>query len=408
MNRERFKPAVIFSLLFLCFAPFISFAQVLVKVENKIKTDADVFNGAERVDAYLPLLKDKNVAVVGNHTSMVNETHLVDTLLSLGVNVKKIFAPEHGFRGQADAGEHLSGYKDKKTGLPVVSLYGNSLKPSAEQLKGIDIVLFDIQDVGARFYTYISTMHYVMESCAENKKKMIVLDRPNPNGHYVDGPVREVKYKSFVGMHPVPIVHGMTIGEYARMVNGEGWLKNGVKCDLEVIPVNGYSHKDLYQLPVMPSPNLVNMKSIYLYPSLCLFEGTIVSVGRGTEFPFQVIGHPHLKEANFTFMPKSMPGAKNPPYKDTMCYGHDLRNFADIFIMNNRQLYLFWLIGTYKDTPDKKRYFNNFFNRLAGNATLKQQVIDGVGEEDIRKSWEPGLKKFKETRKKYLLYEDFE
>lgn len=208
-------------------------------------------------------------------------------------------------------------------------------------------------------------------------------------------------------MHPVPIVHGMTIGEYAKMVNGEGWLKNGVKCDLEVITVDNYSHKDLYQLPVMPSPNLVNMKSIYLYPSLCLFEGTVVSVGRGTEFPFQVIGHPHLKDANFTFTPRSMPGAKNPPYKDQLCYGHDLRNFADVFIMNNKQLYLFWLIGTYKDTPDKNSYFNNFFNRLAGNATLKQQIIDGVKEDDIRKSWEPGLKKFKEIRKKYLLYEDF-
>ena len=251
-------------------------------------------------------------------------------------------------------------------------------------------------------------MHYVMEACAEQKKKMIVLDRPNPNGHFVDGPVREDKYKSFVGMHPVPIVHGMTIGEYAKMVNGEGWLKNGVKCDLEVITVEDHSHKDLYELPVKPSPNLVNMKSIYLYPSLCLFEGTVVSVGRGTEFPFQVIGHPKLQNANFTFTPKSTAGAKKPPYKDTLCYGHDLRNFADVFIMNTKQVYLYWLIGAYKDTPDKKKFFNNYFNTLAGTATLKQQIIDGVKEEDIRKSWEPGLKKFKETRKKYLLYPDFE
>jgi uncharacterized protein YbbC (DUF1343 family) len=408
-NRGGREPAILFSLLMmLCLGPVTVPAQSLVKVENCTKTDSVVLNGAERTDVYLPLLKGRKVAVVGNHTSLVNRIHLVDTLLAMGVNVKRMFAPEHGFRGEADAGEHQKTYKDKKTGLTVVSLYGSGFKPSVNDLKDVDVVIFDIQDVGARFYTYISTMHYVMEACAEQKKKMIVLDRPNPNGHYVDGPVREDKYKSFVGMHPVPIVHGMTIGEYAKMVNGEGWLKNGVKCDLEVITVANYSHKDLYELPVKPSPNLVNMKSVYLYPSLCLFEGTIVSVGRGTEFPFQVIGHPRLQNTNFEFTPRSTPGAKNPPYKDTLCKGHDLRNFADVFIMNSKQVYLFWLMGCYRDTPDKGKFFNTYFNLLAGNATLRQQIIDGVKEEEIRKSWEPGLKKFKEIRKKYLLYEDFE
>jgi uncharacterized protein YbbC (DUF1343 family) len=380
-----------------------------MRIDYTKKTVDEVQVGAERMDLYLPLLKDKRVAIVGNQTSLVKRSHLVDTLLASGVTIKKVFCPEHGFRGDADAGEHLKNYKDKKTGLPIISLYGKSNKPSASDLKDVDIVIYDIQDVGARFYTYISTMHYVMEACAENKKKMIVLDRPNPNGYYVDGPVLEEKYKSFVGMHTgVPIVHGMTTGEYAQMINGEQWLKNKVKCDLTVIPVGNYVHSDLYELPVKPSPNLPNIRAIYLYPSLCLFEGTIVSVGRGTEFPFQVIGHPTLQNTNFTFTPKSTPGAKNPPYKDSLCHGHDLRNFADVFICGNKQVYIYWLLQSYKDTPDKKNFFNNYFNSLAGNATLKQQVISGMKEEDIRKSWEPGIKAFKEVRKKYLLYKDFE
>lgn len=381
---------------------------VLVKIDNVKKTSSDLEVGAEQMELYLPALKGKAVAIVGNQTSMVKRAHLVDTLLSRGVNIKKVFCPEHGFRGDADAGEYLKSYKDKRTGLPIISLYGKLNKPAAADLKDVDIIIYDIQDVGARFYTYISTMHYVMEACAENKKKMIILDRPNPNGHYVDGPVLEEKFRSFVGMHPVPVVHGMTVGEYAQMINGEGWLKNKVKCDISVIPVSNYIHTDLYQLPVKPSPNLPNMRAVYLYPSLCFFEGTVISVGRGTEFPFQVIGHPKLQNANFTFTPKSTPGAKNPPYKDSLCYGHDLRDFADIFVSGTRQVYLYWLIGTYKNYPDKKNYFNNYFNSLAGNAILKQQIIDGVKEEDIRKSWEPGIKKFKEIRKKYLLYKDFE
>lgn len=400
-------------LLLMCMSFLSCFVQAqpnsLIKVENTVKTVNDVQVGAERMDIYLPLLKGKAVAVVGNPTSMVKSTHLVDTLLALGVNVKKVFCPEHGFRGEADAGEHVKNAKDKKTNLPVISLYGKATKPAAADLKDVDVVIYDIQDVGARFYTYISTMHYVMEACAENKKKVIILDRPNPHGYYVDGPVLEEKYKSFVGMHPgVPIVHGMTVGEYAQMINGEGWLKNKVKCDLTVVPVNKYTHNDLYQLPVKPSPNLPNMRAVYLYPSLCLFEGTIVSVGRGTDTPFQVIGHPNLKNCTFTFTPHDTPGAKNPPYEDTLCYGHDLRDFADVFVSSSRQIYLYWLIGTYKDTPDKKNYFKNYFYSLSGTGTLRQQIIDGVKEEDIRKSWEPGIKKFKEVRKKYLLYPDFE
>ncbi|MBI2270738.1 MAG: DUF1343 domain-containing protein [Bacteroidetes bacterium] len=387
---------------------FSLFTQGLVQINNAEKTAADVKVGAQRFDIYLPLLKDKVIAIVSNQTSLVGNTHLLDTLLSLGVTVKKIFGPEHGFRGTADAGADVKTMKDIKTGIPVISLYGKKEKPSGSDLKGIDIVVFDIQDVGVRFYTYLSTLHYVMEACAENNKPVIVLDRPNPNGYYIDGPVLEDKYKSYVGLHPVPIVYGMTIGEYALMINGEKWLKHAVQCSLKVIPVEGYDHNDYYELPVKPSPNLPNMASVYLYPSLALFEGTVVSVGRGTETPFEVIGHPKLQNAKFQFTPHSIPGASvNPPYKDQLCYGFDLRNFGNLFIKNTKSLYLYWLQGTYKNTPDKATYFNNYFNTLAGTGTLKQQIIDGVDEITIRKSWEPGLKQFKEIRKKYLLYKDF-
>lgn len=364
--------------------------------------------GAERTEAYLPLLKDKRVAIVGNQTSLVKNAHLVDTLLALGVNIKKVFSPEHGFRGEADAGEHLKTYKDKKTGLKIISLYGKSYKPDSTSLKDIDVVIYDIQDVGVRFYTYISTMHYIMEACAESGKKMIVLDRPNPNGHYIDGPVMEEKQKSFVGMHPVPIVYGMTAGEYAQMINGEKWLKNKVQCDLTVIPVEGYTHQTAYELPVKPSPNIANMRAVYLYPSLGLFEGTIVSVGRGTDHPFQLIGHPWMKNTDFTFKPRSTSGAKNPPYKDTLCYGYDLRVHADSMIRSNRKLDLSYLLSTYRNTPQGKKYFNNYFNRLAGNSTLKQQVLDNVSEEEIRKSWQPAIQAFTAIRAKYLIYPDFQ
>ena len=324
------------------------------------------------------------------------------------MNIVKVFSPEHGFRGSADAGEKVKNYKDKKTGLPIVSLYGNNHKPSPENMAGVDIVIFDIQDVGVRFYTYISTMHYVMEACAENNIKFLVLDRPNPNGFYVAGPVREEEYKSFVGMHPVPLVHGMTMAEYAKMINGRGWLKNKVKCDLIHILCEGYDHSSFYELPIRPSPNLPNMKSVYLYPSLGLFEGTFISVGRGTDFPFQTLGHPDMEHANFKFKPKSTEGAKNPPFKGKECMGHDLRKFNDMILLNYKGLYLYWLTGAYKDSPDKENFFNHYFNTLAGNSSLRQQIIDGIDEDEIAKTWNNDLLEFKKIRRGYLLYPDFE
>jgi len=365
--------------------------------------------GAERTELYLPLLKNKNIAIVANQTSMLENTHLVDSLLALGIHIKKVFSPEHGFRGNADAGEHLKTYRDKKTGMLVVSLYGKNTKPTTADMKDIDIVIYDIQDVGVRFYTYLSTLNYIMEACAENNKQLIVLDRPNPNGYYIDGPVLEEKYKSFVGLHPIPIVYGMTVAEYAQMLNGEAWLKEGKKCNLICITVQGYTHNSLYELPIKPSPNLPNITAIYLYPSLALFEGTVISVGRGTDKPFELIGHPKLQNAKFTFTPRSIPGAsKEPLYKGEICYGHDLSNFGQQYIKSRKQIYLYWLQATYSNTLDKATFFNDYFNSLVGNATLKQQIIAGIDEAEIRKSWEPLLTQFKNIRKKYLLYPDFD
>lgn len=361
--------------------------------------------GAEQTGKYFPFIKGKNIVVVAHPASMIKDKHLVDTLLKAGIKVKKVFAPEHGFRGDAEAGERIKNNIDAQTRLPVISLYGNHFKPKPEDLKDVDAVLFDLQDVGVRFYTYLSTLHYVMEACAENKKQLIVLDRPNPNGHYVDGPVLEPKYKSFSGMHPVPIVYGMTIGEYAQMLNGEGWLAGGVKCNLKVIPVENYSHRDLYQLPVKPSPNLPNMSSVYLYPSLCLFEGTMVSVGRGTDKPFQQFGYPQLKGSTHVFTPVSIKGmSEEPLYKEQLCYGYDVSRYGEVYIKYTRQLHLFWLINLYKRCESKEKFFNDYFDFLAGNETLRKQIISGMEEEEIRKTWQEGLKKFKEIRKKYLLY----
>jgi uncharacterized protein YbbC (DUF1343 family) len=398
-----------FTLLLLLFAFAGSHAQdALHFLGLPTKSDKEITVGAKRFDVYLPWVNGKNVAVVANHTSMVGKTHLVDTLLTKQVKIKKIFCPEHGFRGDGDAGESIKNEKDKKTGLPVISLYGDHKKPTAKDLEGIDVVIFDLQDVGVRFFTYISTMTYVMEACAEQKKTCIILDRPNPNGHYVDGPVLESKYKSFVGMHPVPIVHGMTVAEYARMVNGEGWLKNGVRCDLKYVSCEGYTHSDLYQLPVKPSPNLSTMAAVYLYPSVCLFEGTVISVGRGTDKPFEVIGHPKLKNGDYTFTPHSIPGAsKNPPYKDSLCQGHELTSFANNFIRSYRKIFLYWVQGCYADFPDKTKYFNSYFTLLAGTEELQKQIVAGKTEDEIRKSWEPGLAKFREIRTRYLIYPDY-
>ncbi len=368
----------------------------------------DVVTGAERIAEYLPLLENRRVGIVANHTSVVSGTHLVDTLLALGVDIKRIFTPEHGFRGTADAGERISTTKDEKTGLPLVSLYGERLKPGDEDVEGLDIVIFDIQDVGARFYTYISTMHYVMEVCAENEIPFLVLDRPNPNGYYVDGPVLEMEHRSFVGMHPVPVVHGMTVAEYARMINGEGWLEGGAEVDLHYVLCEGYDHNTLYKLPVRPSPNLQSQLAIYLYPSLCFFEGTVMNVGRGTEFPFLVFGHPRLQNATFTYTPVSVEGAANPPHRDELCYGVDLRDFQERFVIDRRELYVEWLLFAYNNMPDDIDFFNNYFTRLAGNRQLQSMIERGAGVSAIMRTWEKDVADFKQVRRKYLLYPDFE
>ena len=353
--------------------------------------------GAERTNIYLPLLKNKKIAIVGNQTSMIANTHLVDSLLSLKVNVVKVFSPEHGFRGKADAGAIIEDETDDKTGLPIISFYRKNKKPTAEQLKGIEFLLFDIQDVGARFYSYISTLHYVMEAAAENNIKVIVLDRPNPNGHYIDGPIREKGFESFVGMHPIPIVHAMTIGEYAQMINGEKWIAR--QCDLTVIEMENYTHDMSYDLPIKPSPNLPNSRSINLYPSLCLFEGTNVSLGRGTEYPFQHFGAPYLK-SNYSFTPKSGEGSKSPPHENKKCYGTDLR-FQDNYL---EEINLNWLIESYNNCPEKEKFFNSFFDKLAGTDKLRLQIIEAKTVKEIKESWQEGLNEFKKIRNKYLLY----
>jgi uncharacterized protein YbbC (DUF1343 family) len=351
------------------------------------------------------MLQGKRVAVVANHTSLINGAHLVDSLLNSGINIVKIFSPEHGFRGKADAGQLIDDKIDLVTGLPVISLYGKHKKPTNEDLQNVDLIVFDIQDVGARFYTYISTMTYVMEACAENEIPVIILDRPNPNGFYVDGPVLEKEFKSFVGMHPVPIVHGMTVGEYAKMVNGELWLTDSLQCDLTVIPVKNYAHGDFYELPVKPSPNLPNKFAVYLYPSLCLFEGTVVSVGRGTDYPFQVIGHPDFPSGNYIFVPRSIPGAAtHPRHENDSCRGRNLIGYAREMKNNPAQLNLTWLIDYYEALKDKTNFFTDYFTLLAGTETLQKQIEEGWTEEQIRESWQPGLDEFKPIRKKYLLY----
>lgn len=356
--------------------------------------------GAEQMDVLLPRLRGKNVALVVNHTSLVGDTHLADTLMSSGIRVKKVFAPEHGFRGAAADGEKINDGFDTKTGLPIVSLYGANRKPTPAQLADVDIIVFDIQDVGTRFYTYISTMHYVMEACAEQKKKMIILDRPNPNGDYIDGPIRVPALKTFVGMHPIPIVHGLTVGELARMINGEGWLENKVKCDAEVIPVKGWTHDDFYSLPVKPSPNLPNDQAVQLYPSLCLFEGTVISVGRGTQQPFLVIGNPKFKDLPFSFTPRPIPGMSNePPHQGETCYGLDLSN-----VEVEPRMTLKYLLDFYQKYPEKEKFFIGSFDRLAGTPELKEQIKKGMSEEEIKATWKKDLDDYRALRKKYLIY----
>ncbi len=369
--------------------------------DNSKKTTAEpaVVLGAEQFEKYLPLILDKNVGLVINHTSLVGDTHLLDTLIELEVPVKKIFSPEHGFRGEKGAGELVDSGIDAVTGLPIISLYGNHKKPSPQDMTGLDVIIFDIQDVGTRFYTYISTMHYVMEACAENNLPLLVLDRPNPNGMYVDGPVLQPEFKSFVGMHPIPVLHGLTVGELAMMINGESWLPNGLQCDLQVIDLQNYNHDQEYILPVKPSPNLPNQQSIKLYPSLCFFEGTIVSIGRGTPFPFQVIGYPSPKAGEFTFVPQDVQGAAiNPKHEGKTCYGFDLRANNTV-----RGLDLSYLIEMYQ-LLESDDFFNNYFDKLAGNDELRKQIKAGIDAEEIRLSWQASLADYQKTRAKYLLY----
>ncbi|MBL4905802.1 MAG: DUF1343 domain-containing protein [Flavobacteriaceae bacterium] len=401
--------------IFLIYAMFLCFSTISCQTPNKdqkvaIKEKEDIVVGANQMEKYLDLLKGKNIAVVANNTSVIfkndkaksNYQHLVDSLLSLKINITKVFAPEHGFRGVADAGEIISDSRDSITNLPVISLYGKNRKPSPSNLENIDLVVFDIQDVGVRFYTYLSTLHYVMEACAENGIPVIVLDRPNPNGHYIDGPVVLEEHKSFVGMHPVPIVYGMTIGEYAKMINGEKWLKDGIQCNLTVIPLKNYTYNSTYSLPLRPSPNLPNDKSINLYASLCMFEGTNVSVGRGTEMQFQIFGSPYLPSDsyNFTFTPQPNFGSKTPKHMNRECYGLDLSKTENLSSLN-----FSWLIDAYNSSAEKDKFFNGSFNRLAGTPKLKEQIEQGLTFKEIKATWQKDLMDFKEIRERYLIYQ---
>jgi uncharacterized protein YbbC (DUF1343 family) len=388
------------------------FVVMLLSCGNRTKNKDNTLPivGAHQLELYLPILEGKNIGVVANQTtvifksnnnSAIEYTHLVDSLLKLKVSIKKVFAPEHGYRGIADAGEYVKDGIDIKTGLPIVSLYGANRKPDPSVLSDLDLVIFDIQDVGARFYTFVSTLHYMMETCAALNIPVLVLDRPNPNGHYIDGPVLNLNYKSFVGMHPVPVVHGMTVGEYAKMINGEGWLKKGIQCELIIIPISDYHHNKTYNLPIKPSPNLPNSKAVNLYSSLCFFEGTNVSSGRGTNTQFQVFGSPFLnsKQYNYAFIPKPNLGAKKPMHNGLKCFGKDLRN-SDFLSAINLQ----WLIDAYNNTSDSSSFFNPFFTKLAGQTKLQEQIENGWSEKEIRKSWQKELEEFKKIRANYLLY----
>lgn len=378
-----------------------------ISLQDSQKHGKDIVLGAENSQAYLAQLKGKKVGIVSNQTGVLRQDgtyiHLVDFLIGQGINVVKIYSPEHGFRGDADAGAKVNSSVDKKTGLPIVSLYGNNRKPTSTQIADVDILVFDMQDVGARFYTYISTLHYVMEAAAQSKKKVMVLDRPNPNAHYIDGPMMKPENKSFVGMHPVPIIYGMTMGEYAQMINGEGWLDGKIKADLTVIPLKNYTHQSKYSLPVKPSPNLPNDQAINLYPSTCLFEGTNVNEGRGTEQQFQVYGSPFLKNMPYQYTPISRPGAKEPKFKNQVCYGEDLTSAP-----YQTRINLQWLINAYKNNTKQPFWTYNgkklWIDQLAGTDQLRKQIEAGKTEDEIRATWKADLDQFKQVRKKYLIY----
>lgn len=423
-SKRSLSAVIILSLLvFSCKTPApINYSvpsQTMVK--SKIKS-TKFLTGADNVRSYLSLLKNKKVGIVTNQTGLISfdsiytiydsilqshiditvnkNVHIVDYITEkTKIDLVRIYAPEHGFRGTADAGELIVDGKDSRTGLPIISLYGNNKKPTAEQLSGIDILVFDIQDVGARFYTYISSLHYVMEACAENNVPLIILDRPNPNGSIVDGPILEKEYSSFVGMHPIPVLHGMTIGEYALMINGEKWLKEGVQCHLSIVPCENYKREMPYSLLAKPSPNLPNDHAINLYASLCLFEGTNVSVGRGTDKQFQMYGSPYLTQNHFSFVPRPNLGAKDPLYNGRECCGEDLSEIPKV-----TRLELKWLIKSYRETEDPAKFFNSFFTKLAGTKKLQQQIESGVTEEEIRESWKKGIEDFMAMRQKYLIY----
>ncbi len=386
----------------------IVFSDCTCQQHNNINENK-IFVGAERTQLYFPLLENKRIGLVANHTSMIGQTHIKDSLVAAGINLVRIFSPEHGFRGVKDAGEKWDGYVDESTGIPIVSLYGKDRKPRENDIAGLDIIIFDIQDVGVRFYTYISTMHYVMSACAEWNIHFLVLDRPNPNGFYVDGPVLDKQYSSFVGMHPVPIVHGMTIAEYAHMINEEGWLEGQKKCQLQWVLCKNYAHHDYYELPRDPSPNLQTTRAVYLYPSLGLFEGTKISVGRGTPRPFEVFGHPDIQFGDFYFTPESIPGRSlHPKHEGQECRGIDLRDIPLDSLKNMKCIQLKWLIKAYQHFPKQEDYFNSFFEKLTGTGILRKQIKQNVSEKTIRESWRKDLSHFMKTRKKYLLYPDYE
>ena len=366
---------------------------------------AQIQVGADQIEAYLPLLKNKNIGVVAHASSLVKtqnqSVHLIDTLLSLSTKINKVFAPEHGFRSKADNGENVDNIIDPKTQLPLISLHGKNKKPQSKDLEGIDLMVFDIQDVGVRFYTYLSTLHLVMEACAENNIPLLILDRPNPNAHYVDGPVMEDEFKSFLGKHNVPIVYGLTLGEYAQMINNEGWLTNKIQCEISIVPVKNYTHKTPYSLAVRPSPNLPNDQAINLYPSLCLLEQTPVSIGRGTEMQFQVFGHPNFKNARFQFKPQPNFGAKYPKQENKICYGVDLRHHP-----RANKIELKWLMNAYEMASNKDDFFFKRFAFISGTKALQHQIQEGFSEQEIRRSWKPKIDAFLKMRANYLLYED--
>jgi uncharacterized protein YbbC (DUF1343 family) len=375
--------------------------------------DSRIITGAEQTEKYLTLLKNKRVGILANPTSVIGKKHLVDSLMNRGIKFVKAFGPEHGFRGRASAGTHVSDEVDSATGIPIISLYGNKRKPTAADLADVDIMIYDIQDVGCRFYTYINILRDVMEACAENNKELLILDRPNPNGYLVDGPILDMKYKSGIGQFPVPIAHGMTIGEFAKMINGEGWLPEKRKCKITIIPVKNYRHEMEYILPVKPSPNLNTQQSIMLYPSTCLFEGVALNHGRGTQFPFTVLGGPALKDKyTFSFTPVSIPGmAESPLYMNQVCYGLDLRNYDVSTLRKSKRINIEWMIELYKASPEKERFFDRSISKqignidfLSGTAEFKKQITEGKSPKEIRDSWEPGLSQYKQMRKKYLLY----